>query len=61
MFAVDILTLVKMILTFDYISYLPPKISNILNRYFTLFCSLSESDRNYSLVSSSSFAKYFTD
>ena len=60
MFAIDILILVKMILTFDYISYLPPKISNILNKYFTLFCALSENNKNYSLVSSSSFAKYFT-
>ena len=60
MFAVDILVLVKMILTFDYISYLPPKISNILNRYFTLFCALSESNKDYSKVSPSSFAKYFT-
>ena len=63
MFVIDILVLVKMILTYDYISYLPASISRILQRYFTLFCSLSKEEEenrysvNYDLVSSYSFAK----
>ena len=63
MFVIDILVLVKMILTYDYISYLPASISRILHKYFALFCALSKEEEenrysvNYDLVSPISFAK----
>lgn len=64
MFAIDLLTLIKMILTYDYSEKLSSNIRRKFNMYFTLFQSLSRQEKenkyrvNYEKVSPISFADF---
>jgi hypothetical protein len=58
LFTIDLLTLVKVFLTYDYPQYFSPNLLRKLNLYFTLFLSLTT---NYEKCSPTSFAILLND